>query len=111
MEKFRYSGQVNSNEIPDGYGSGNVYILGLFWAGGYTGFWRNGYPDGNGKLEASTKGPLKGSYYKGAWKEGGMSGDGVFKYPDGSKFEGTFNVNGPVYGKLTYANKDTFTGK
>ena len=75
MEQFRYSGQVDQDGLPDGYGYADVYIFGLFWAGGYAGFWIKGYPEGFGTLLASKQGPLGGSYYNGEWLEGGMIGN------------------------------------
>ena len=110
MEEFRYTGQV-SNGVPDGYGTADVYIFGLFWAGGFAGFWRKGYPEGYGIIKAADQGPLSGAYYKGDWLNGGMAGNnGIFKYPGGASYQGIFNQNGPLYGIITYGNGDKWTG-
>lgn len=109
INNFVYTGQIIDG-LPDGYGKAMSYQNGQFYAA-YEGLWKKGLPNPFGGLKTAPDSGYNGSYYYGFWENGAFLGnDGEYQYPEGSRFKGIFDFNGPVFGSVHYQNNQTYTG-
>lgn len=103
-----YSGEVNGNGVPDGYGEfTSASSSGIVWT--YEGEWTDGHWEGSGTTTWETGQSYVGEYshdsetgkgvftletgekYEGTFKSRVIRGDGILYYPDGSYFVGDFS--------------------
>lgn len=90
-ERGTYTGTVNENEEPDGYGT-MIYNSGAF----YKGNWKEGHWHGNGILRTPN-----GDSYEGDFVYDCRHGRGIYKYENGDVYEGDFSSD-KRHGKGTF---------
>lgn len=96
-----YTGTVNSNGLPDGFGKfQNISDSGNDWI--YYGEWNNGHLDGNGITQWSKYSHI------GLYEMDYMEGSGMYCFDDGSIFCGEFNKSEPVASYISESD-DSFT--
>lgn len=101
-----YSGDINTDELPDGYGTfTSENSSGESWT--YEGNWVNGHWEGTG-----TSTWENGECYQGEFSNDVRSGQGTYALASGNKYEGNF-VDGEPLGKgtLYYLDGSYLTGE
>lgn len=84
-----YTGTVNSNGLPDGFGKfQNISDSGNDWI--YYGEWNNGHLDGNGITQWAKYSHI------GLYEMDYMEGSGMYFFDDGSIFCGEFSKSEPI---------------
>jgi len=89
MRHFTYTGNVDSNGMPQGEGSAQFAAYGNIPAATYEGNFIDGMCEGEGQMVFSTGDRFEGSFNEGYYDKG------TYTLADGSSFRGTFRNGAP----------------
>jgi hypothetical protein len=95
-----FSGHVDEDGRPHGYGKRVVTSKDVYEGHVYTGMWVHGGFEGVGKIVTP-----EGYERVGEFVDGGLEGNGVFKWPNGKKYSGQFK-DGQRHGYGTHTWSD-----